>query len=1012
MLKTKKQVVFHIITIVSIVIIFGYTIDIFEVFKNNFAFGSIVKTLVSVVVAYFGIGQGVERLAIRYKRGNLHDYLQFLLLTYFNSFHLIKDPDLIDLGNGLTSLKKGIEDFCMDQISPDNYRGLQELKTLPYSSKKRITGNHEKVFATPLGISLTDYLAEYYKNSKETDGAIIFITGDPGAGKSYTLKQLTLSILKASEFLVPLYLPISTWRSDTSVHKWITKTAADFYMYGKKIEVIEALMDNKYKEYRTVLLLDGLDELEDSLIGSFTEQLMNENEIKFKNFVISTRTETFESLKGNKIVNAYQQYSICNLDEDFTKKVLLEQNNSIHLDSLYLNKDLFKQINSPLLIDLFLKVQEKITNDDLQSENFLGTLWDKYIHLVYQDKELGKHYSPLEKIGNGTEQNKIEEKNDENNNIKPVKFHFSESQLSLYSIQLAKRQDGEYFTIGELQPKILETKRERYLYALFTRLLIGIIISVGIGFLMSGPFDFLLSGLFSGFLAFCFFILPYKPLKLDKTFKDGLVNTSKYGMKSGFKALSGILIYFVITLIIMGLYFSASGLRRDMWQYLALADFIIGLFFAIMFTILCGVHDLKYGFSDDINLIEKEFIGKFGYFDLWGAIKFTAPFGLLTGLFVSISGISFSQNLPDNIFSKWLLETAQSWQIGLFPMIFWSVFPIAVVMGLMIGLNNPKLYFMESNEINNDLKAKWLPNYSISRTVLSSLYFSLTMTILLAILWSWVCMKLFQTGWDAGNRGIDNAIAVGIFIGLWWGWKDLIKLWILRLLLYFKGDTPLSYSKMLKDLEVLGVLKRIGARFKFTHQTLKDHYINTPKQSNIKKIYWMFPIVMFVLASVFCVRIVFRYKFYWNESSGISLQSKSNELKQISSKKVLVTEAGLLQIKSKGLIRAGRIMGSITPLGSETGFFGFPLKNSFDIYPNFRHGALMFQNSRDGIWKAVYGDKNIEFLANFPPLKWYTETILVNPSDTITFDINDLEWQNNSKEFNIELTLLPLPNSK
>ncbi|MCC6410696.1 MAG: hypothetical protein IT270_03500 [Saprospiraceae bacterium] len=809
------------------------------------------------------------------------------------------------------------------------------------------------------------------------DGATTsFIIGNAGAGKSFAIKQIALNLLDkpTPKTIIPILLPISSWQEENDLYSWVAATTAQWYLQGAYLEYVDDLIRMQSDQYEIVYLLDGLDEIQNELIEDFFQKM--KKTLGVKHLVVGTRREVFYMFKEKLLLHDYQCYELQQLDASKIRDILRDNVYADRQEKILATPLVYEKFNTPLLLAVLSKVvnnEPNLTYD----ESLEQTVWKKFTSIKYE-----------EYAKNGSE-----------------KLSYSLAKLQNYAGWLARR-ENEFFSLDDLQPSVLQGRALQWTYALITRLLIGIIISMGIGFTMSGPMDFILAGMLGGLMSVIAFVLPIERW----IYPDG--NTKKINVEIGFKIFTVSTVYLVFSLLVFGIYFSISGQRRDMIGAIAPADWTIGILFAIMFTVLGAIRDFRYGFNNDIQLIQKRNIFRLDALDVPMALVFALVFSLIVGLICAGLMVLFADHFPQNIFTGWIMEISKDWQMNIFSMGFMMVLPVSALIGLLIGLNNPKYYKFDESNIERETKHA-LPYYSVSRTIFSSLTFSLLVMVMVAITWGMINLQLFKTGWEGGNKGIQSGLAAGFFIGLWWGWKDIIKIWVLRLILYVKGEAPFSFSLLLKDLEHLAIVIRNGARYNFLHLTLHEYLRSESFELKpSRRISWLLPLLAFGIFAVVGLRIYERDQYYWQHpGDGMHLECRTGSLKPLEKHKVLVLQNGSLCLESKGLVRVGRILGHVTPLGTGTGFFGMPLKSSFNIVPEFKHGVLMCRRSSNLNWFALHKNSQAQFLDTYPPLKTYRDTITVSQNDTLEFALNDTEWQNNAKGFRIALELLPTNDS-
>lgn len=115
-------------------------------------------------------------------------------------------------------------------------------------------------------ISVSMFLARL-----EDDPSGTILTGPPGSGKSALLQQLALRILNKREHgnsgYVPLLLQCRSWNGDVSLPSWVKRETRSYF------DTPTALTNEWLVSGNALLLLDGLDEIQEPLRRSFVTQL-------------------------------------------------------------------------------------------------------------------------------------------------------------------------------------------------------------------------------------------------------------------------------------------------------------------------------------------------------------------------------------------------------------------------------------------------------------------------------------------------------------------------------------------------------------------------------------------------------------------------------------------------------------------------------------------------------------------------------------------------------------------
>ena len=126
-------------------------------------------------------------------------------------------------------------------------------------------------------------------------GGRVLLLGDPGAGKTTTLmafaRDMVAARLDDPDRPLPIIAPIATWRDEPTVVDWLVKQAP---------QLTAAVLRQTIDQGRTLLLLDGLDEIEgrgdgdespDDRRRAFLDRLPGSGQV-----VVSSRRHEFENL--------------------------------------------------------------------------------------------------------------------------------------------------------------------------------------------------------------------------------------------------------------------------------------------------------------------------------------------------------------------------------------------------------------------------------------------------------------------------------------------------------------------------------------------------------------------------------------------------------------------------------------------------------------------------------------------------------------------------------------------
>lgn len=947
-----------------------------------------VSFLVTVLVTTFLSNRGIKELTKTYRTGFLGEFFEFTLSLYPH----LQDKDLAE-SLEVTSAARVVEQvkmYCENKVKTFGGVNIAEITQRPFSIKDNTVKSIKKA-SEGYTSSPVDHLIENFHDKADR----IFITGPAGMGKSHLLRRYILTLLgrRSEDNITPIFLPAATYE-ETNITTWVINTCKK--LYGSKQEDVEAILHHGTGVY---LFIDGIDELPVHVRDQFIEKIYNDPLTSKHRMVISCRNRDFDLLKQQ--TTSFHYPVVCQLEalEPEAINTIVCRNLPDSKAQLIKGK-IPPEIDTPLLISLFTRVasgsndeelREMVNNQDQTAVT--DRLWNQHIEMVFHEKKLGT--TQTETFANDPRPEEY------------VKITFPLERIRSYASHLAGYWKNQHFTIKDFQPKALKSGWEIITYILATRVIIGVVASIGLGFLLGGTTRFIPAGLLCGFLGGGIYFLGnypnYLPGEASPWWNRFWHSRSEFRQRAP-KSV----VFFLLLLFSLAPFFMLTGMRRDMGLNgtLAIADSIIAIFFTIIFTLVIGISDRQYGLDLDIRLVEKNNIGG----NVRSGAKLGFRFALVLSLFVSALSLLFVHFQPGNVFSSWLMESGEFSGLGRFGFTVTTVFPIAFIIGFLLGLNDHSGQEMKERE----RIAQYDINYSMATTIRNTLLFWVLSTVLIGLLWGNTSKLLMGHGWDGMNRGFECAIGAGLFIALFWGGNDLIKTGVLRLMLYRRGDIPLHLSHLLRELEVLDIIQRQGAIFSFEHATLRSFLTKEDTVRTIsKKILYGVPIGIFLLVCAVSVgKMAIRKSQFWDAPHRAFDLSAATDNIVIEPASAYVTfrRGGRVKITSGGLVSVGRIAGYVSPLGTEAGFFAMPIRDAFDVVDACRHGSIIYRDELEPEqWHCLFDGQAIPFLGQYRYRAKYLDTIQVSAGQRLLFSTNDLEPENNSHSFSLHLSYVDTP---
>ncbi|MBT1704442.1 NACHT domain-containing protein [Chryseosolibacter indicus] len=318
-----------------------------------------------------------------------------VLLDYEKSYcaEIVKDSQLKKLPIFNDKYEKVLNIF----IEPRIYHLSQELETNT-PTRKRVS------------------LEQIIEGAKPA-----LITGDPGTGKSTSLKKIGEQIVHSNRDSkikgLPLYFSVvEVFEADYDVSRLINNKLTPYF---------GAINDDFFEQYKLTLLVDSLDELEEQNQRRVVEQLKQLFADKGVKFIIGTRND--DKLQINTGLAEYNSYKIERFNQDQIKRFITsffpshETKAEKLIEALKDNRIIEKLPLTPLTLSLISILFEE---NDLEIPATITDIFDNFNSLL---------------IGKATVSSRIEF----------VDVSFKERILSLYAYQLLKTHQHSPYTREE-----------------------------------------------------------------------------------------------------------------------------------------------------------------------------------------------------------------------------------------------------------------------------------------------------------------------------------------------------------------------------------------------------------------------------------------------------------------------------------------------------------------------------------------------------------------------------------
>lgn len=817
-------------------------------------------------------------------------------------------------------------------------------------------------------------------------------TGEPGNGKTYGMCSWILDRIDPIKqeagngkihSKIPVFLSLTEW-ADGDLEEWIVEGIAKRYQLVNHQDSIRELLLNK----QLIPCLDGLDEINAGSTSHCLQKIYDL--VPVCGIVFSCRREEFTALLENeenfRSANYIRIVSLEKLTKPVIGRVLREtvQGSEGMLQFLDGHPDLYGYINTPLFLNLFIITVHSFSEEEkkgltaMAQDKFEDKLWEGYDSIM------------IARIKGSEKKRKT---------------------IRTYLTVLAQKMTGTSFLLDQIQPPWLP-RFGQVLYYFLSRSISGLLAAIATGFFIATPLTFLSNGLLAS---------------VTVTMLTLLLN-SKYPWVEQLRKIRSVMLFTVVLVIATAIYqgFSVPRSSKDMLlgHRFSLTESFSGILLGLFFGCLFGYRKRWQTGDKDIHPLE-DF-----YFQWREAAKIGIRSGLAIGALMGVSGIVIELLAPDTSFGVWLHQSStrtnnmvqralrflppKAYEIISVLLLGFSVgFLVGGLIFVLMGGRRKEQLEMTAEE-RRDAKKYYL-NFGIRKSLLISSRLAFISCGGLFIFYS--CFIFFFNPRPEGFiRAAMIGMGTGIVAFLWFGGIEVIQHWTLRLCLYLFGIMPIRYGDWIDQVCQHAIIRKVGASLEFYHPTtLRRYYQNIAadksKTVNTKKIFYLvLGLIVVAGVSLYLAILPFYLRSnggYWQHGSEI-LADTSSWPEQIartpSDTAFVVSDSGVVQVEISGMVHLGTFTGWVGPEGTETGIFGFPMKDVYDRDSStfkFRHGALLYRirHDHDWPWKAVIHYKHYI-------IPWSTRkgNIRVHKGDTLIFSVNDREWENNSGHLELSLS--------
>lgn len=804
----------------------------------------------------------------------------------------------------------------------------------------------------------------------------LLLLGEEGTGKTKTLNELAQDLLLRAgqdpEAPLPFFLHCGDWeRRPLPLQTWIGNELALY-------QVSEDLTRAWLKDGRLCLLFDGLDETQEAFRAKAVNDLnrfMGSPEAgKTLQVVVASRVAEYRALGGLKL----QLESALRLERLSTEPgtagdalaLLTAAGEPLKglRDALERSEALQELARTPLLLHLMMKSfrdkSEEAILAAFEAENEQASLFHEYVEAQFAEK----------------------------GNREPYAKEVVKGWLGWLA-----RAPEHKFQLENIQPNLLQHKRDRLTYLFFSRTLGGL--ALGLSLLpMAGGFAE--NTLFGGFTG-----LIVALLELPK-FLRGISRRNTSALQQMLR--TGLL--FIICSFLMAFllgYFEAR--QRQVDALVVEAGSLLGVLLSFFAAATLGPRSLRVSLSRDIRAMEV--LSAAWPRTLRGALYGGAGVGLVIGVIAHLLYLYQSQS-P---LGRYLAVASQGLGFGAY-----GGLAIGLAVGALAGLAVGALlgaYQDSRYEEELDQNGRLGSNLGLRRVFASCARMTGLYSAAFALVLGGFTFVLTQQ-WESVYRMVLFGLTLGLLAGLRYGGFDLIQHYTLRAQLHISGQFPFRPAAFLSYASQLTFLPQRAGGYVFFHKSLRDTYFTHVSQSPATKrqaramrrsalfVWACFLLPLLALATAIRVTTAYAPKPHLVVVQGITRLPEA------------FPRSTVVELRVTGQQKVGDYVGFIGPEGTQTTLLGIPVGDTWDAVKALPHGALLCR-VRLAAGAATPWQACISHPPRFGFLPWNAlrarhGSFVVPENGYLELQVNDTEQENNYGGFYVtaKVTRSHLKNSR
>ncbi|HRV95146.1 MAG TPA: NACHT domain-containing protein [Anaerolineae bacterium] len=866
----------------------------------------------------------------------------------------------------------------------------------------RLLGRQTDDENTPLSVQSPIPPKYTILDAYKTAGRQLVILGAGGSGKTIALLQLLNTLYKEAISNpakdIPVVFNLGSWteKERPPLQEWFVSELGDTFEELPPIKKLNELVDQR----NLIFLLDGFDEVPDwarqdlfNKLQEFTNKVTHRR----TQFVLCSRPKEYKTAQSKNLKSSVNTVILKHIDDNQIKHYLADESYYRIREFIFEpHSKLYEPAHRPFILNALAigyiePPSEDIRNlrdafnteEDMVGEGDLHPI-PRIILQRYISQQFGK--SITTRFGDDRNSASFFEEEGTNNYLTIISHKLQETQAD------NERNDkARTLLLENLQPAWLDNDMWRWVYSIASRMLTTTAIIMGAGFVLASPFDFLPAGMLAGAVAGVLDgLVTYTRLKkLPDQTSENLYRMIRF--------LAVYLCCSIVLSIPFGLSTPAPTEDLVLGGKVSLTGITLAWFLSLFIAVVYSTRDIRFQLQVDIKPVEafKLEVGKFLKFGLIG--------GLLIGSFIGVFAylLSFQESGSTALLLNNYAAVSDN--------VWVNPFTVGFFIGFMAGGTIVGVFGLLAIV---DVEERLRPNQGIQTSLRNAIRVGLLTALIFGTVLS-VGNWWYHGDVDSIYRGgIRNALALGIFAGLWYGGIDTIHHLVLRFFLFVSGLTPWRLNQFLHYSSQRNLMREIGAAYIFNHEYLRLFYA-TRKRPNTQL--RPLPLVgalggfVFIIGIGYIPPFIHDIIFPFNQENEFRVEGPTSTM--IHSDESFQLEAGQkVTIQSRGLVRSGNFMGYVLPEGSNVGIWGMPAGDAYDIVRDLPNNALIckLDSESESEWQLCaertsdYPFLDLFLIAN-PRTKIFTATTKGN----LQFDINETEVEKRSGFFSAIVTVSP-----